>query len=96
VTGSDDMAKKTPLRKCIGCGESKEKKDLIRIIRTPEGYIELDVSGKKNGRGAYLCRSQDCLKKVIKSKGLDRSFKMSVSNEIYEQLSKELSELETR
>lgn len=89
------MAKKTPLRQCIGCGESKEKKELIRIIRTPEGRIEWDQTGKKNGRGAYLCRSQSCLNKVMKSKGLDRSFKMSVSKEIYEQLSKELSELET-
>lgn len=89
------MAKKTPLRQCIGCGESKEKKSLIRIIKTPEGTIELDETGKKNGRGAYLCRSQDCFDKVMKSKGLDRSFKMSVPKEIYEQLKKELSELET-
>jgi hypothetical protein len=88
------MAKKTPLRQCIGCGESKEKNSLIRIIRTPEGNIELDDTGKKNGRGAYLCKSQDCLKKVMKSKGLDRSFKMSVPKEIYDRLSKELMELE--
>lgn len=88
------MAKKMPLRQCIGCGESKEKRELIRIIRTPEGTIELDATGKKNGRGAYLCKSQDCLKKVMKTKGLNRSFKMAVPDEVYEQLSKELMQLE--
>lgn len=89
------MAKNTPLRRCIGCGESKDKKQLIRIIRTPEGSIELDITGKKNGRGAYICRSQDCLNRAMKTKGLDRSFKMSIPKEIYDVLSKELMELET-
>lgn len=89
------MAKKIPLRQCIGCGESKEKNNLIRIIKTPEGLIEFDKTGKKNGRGAYLCSSQDCLNKVMKTKGLDRAFKMTVPKEIYDKLSKELSELET-
>lgn len=89
------MAKSTPLRRCIGCGESKDKKQLIRIIRTPEGSIELDITGKKNGRGAYICKSQDCLNRAMKTKGLDRSFKMSVPKEIYDVLSKELMELET-
>lgn len=89
------MAKKIPLRQCIGCGESREKNNLIRIIKTPEGLIELDKTGKKNGRGAYLCASQDCLNKVMKTKGLDRAFKMTVPKEIYDKLSKELSELET-
>lgn len=90
------MAKKTPLRQCIGCGQSMEKKAMIRVIRNPEGAIELDVTGKKNGRGAYLCLSQECLTKAMKSKGLDRSFKMQVPKEIYEQLGKELSEIETQ
>ena len=89
------MAKKIPLRQCIGCGESREKNNLIRIIKTPEGLIELDKTGKKNGRGAYLCASQDCLNKVMKTKGLDRAFKMTVPKEMYDKLSKELSELET-
>ena len=89
------MTKKIPLRQCIGCGESREKNNLIRIIKTPEGLIELDKTGKKNGRGAYLCASQDCLNKVMKTKGLDRAFKMTVPKEIYDKLSKELSELET-
>ncbi len=90
------MAKKTPLRKCIGCGESKEKKNMIRVIRNMEGGIELDATGRKNGRGAYLCFSQECLKKAIKSKGLERSFQMQIPQELYQQLSKELSVLETK
>lgn len=90
------MAKKTPLRQCIGCGRPMEKRALIRIIRNPEGVIELDATGKKNGRGAYLCLSQECLAKAMKSRGLERSFKMQVPEEIYEQLSKELTEIETQ
>lgn len=90
------MAKKTPLRQCIGCGQPMEKKNMIRVIRNPEGGIELDATGKKNGRGAYLCPSQDCLAKAEKSKGLERSFKMSVPREIYQQLSEELSKLENK
>lgn len=93
--GSENVAKRTPFRQCIGCGQPKEKKAMIRVIRNPEGVIELDVTGKKNGRGAYLCPSQECLAKAMKSRGLDRSFKMQVPKEIYEQLSKELSEIET-
>lgn len=89
------MAKNPVLRRCIGCGESKDKQQLIRIIRTPEGTIELDATGRKNGRGAYICRSQDCLKQAMKTKGLDRSFKMAVPQEIYDRLSKELMELGT-
>ncbi|MBO5237189.1 MAG: YlxR family protein [Lachnospiraceae bacterium] len=90
------MAKKPTLRQCIGCGQPMEKKSLIRVIRNPEGIIELDATGKKNGRGAYLCPSQECLAKAMKSKGLERSFQMQVPKEIYQQLSKELSELETQ
>ena len=90
------MAKKIPLRQCIGCGQPMEKRALIRIIRNQEGVIELDATGKKNGRGAYLCLSQECLAKAMKSKGLERSFKMQVPKEIYEQLSKELTEIETQ
>lgn len=69
---------------------------MIRVIRTPEGTIELDVTGKKNGRGAYLCMSQECLEKAKKSKGLERSFKMPISGEVYEELGKELKTFETR
>lgn len=90
------MAKKPTLRQCIGCGQPKEKKSLIRVIRSPEGTIELDATGKKNGRGAYLCPKQECLTKAMKSKGLERSFRMQIPNEIYQQLSEELIELETK
>ena len=86
--------KKIPLRKCIGCGEMKEKKAMIRVIKTPEDEIMIDATGKKNGRGAYICPSLACLSKAIKSKGLERSFKMSIPKEVYEQLTKEMEEID--
>lgn len=86
--------KKIPLRKCIGCGEMKEKKAMIRVIKTPEDEIMIDATGKKNGRGAYICPSSACLSKAIKSKGLERSFKMSIPKEVYEQLTKEMEEID--
>ena len=85
--------KKIPLRQCIGCGEMKSKKEMIRVLRTAEGEILIDATGRKNGRGAYLCPSCACLKKAGKSKGLDRSFKMAVPREVYEALEKEMEEL---
>ena len=85
--------KKIPLRQCIGCGELKSKKEMIRVLRTAEGEILIDATGRKNGRGAYLCPSCECLKKAVKSKGLDRSFKMAVPREVYEALEKEMEEL---
>ena len=85
--------KKIPLRQCIGCGEMKSKKEMIRVLRTAEGEILIDATGRKNGRGAYLCPSCECLKKAVKSKGLDRSFKMAVPREGYEALEKEMEEL---
>lgn len=88
------MSKKISLRQCTGCGEMKSKKEMMRVLKTPEGPIVLDVTGKKNGRGAYLCKSTECLKKARKSKGLERSFKMSIPDEVYEDLEKEFSEIE--
>ena len=88
--------KKIPLRKCTGCGEMKNKKELIRVIKTPEEEIIMDVTGKKNGRGAYLCNSSQCLAKAMKTKALERSLKTAIPKEIYEELEKELKELETR
>ena len=85
--------KKIPLRQCIGCVEMKSKKEMIRVLRTAEGEILIDATGRKNGRGAYLCPSCECLKKAVKSKGLDRSFKMAVPWEVYEALEKEMEEL---
>ncbi|MBQ7766949.1 MAG: YlxR family protein [Lachnospiraceae bacterium] len=86
------MNKKVPLRQCVGCMEMKEKKTMMRVLKTPEGDLVLDTTGKKNGRGAYLCKSLDCLKKAQKNKGLERSFKMNLSNEIYAGLEKEFTE----
>lgn len=88
------MAKKTPLRQCVGCGEMKGKRDMIRVLKTAEDQICLDATGKKNGRGAYICRSRECLQKARKNKGLERSFKMSIPNEVYDTLEEELNHLE--
>ena len=88
------MSKKIPLRQCIGCGEMKGKKEMLRVLKTTEGPIVLDVTGKKNGRGAYLCKSVECLKKAKKNKGLERSFKMSIPNEVYEDLEQEFGKIE--
>ena len=88
------MAKKIPFRQCIGCGEMKPKKEMIRVLKTEEGII-LDTTGRKNGRGAYICPSAECLKKAKKTKGLDRSFKMAVPEELYDSLTKEIEIFES-
>lgn len=90
------MGKKIPLRQCVGCSEMKNKKEMIRVLRTEEEGIVLDTTGKKNGRGAYICKNAECLQKARKNKGLDRSFKMTVSDEIYDSLIKEIEALETK
>jgi len=82
--------KKIPVRRCVGCGEMKPKKELIRIVRSPDGEISADVTGKKFGRGAYICRSPECLKKAEKGKKLERAFECAVSPEIYASLSAEI------
>lgn len=82
--------KKSPLRKCTGCQEMKEKMALIRIVKTGENKYELDTTGKKAGRGAYICKSEKCLNKVAKNRGLERSFKSAIPKDIYEKLRKEL------
>ena len=82
--------RKVPLRKCTGCREMKSKKELIRIVRNDEGEFSLDFTGKKQGRGAYVCPNLDCLEKAHRSKGLERSFKCAVPKEVYEQLQREL------
>lgn len=83
--------KKVSLRRCIGCGEMKDKRELIRVIRTKESEISVDATGKKNGRGAYMCCSSECLKKAIKTRGLERSFKTSIPQDVYIELEKELN-----
>ena len=88
--------RKMPQRKCVGCQEMKNKKELIRVIRTAEGEFLLDATGKKNGRGAYLCPSRECFQKAVKSRGLERSFKQAIPKEVYDALEKEMEALETR
>lgn len=78
--------KKKPARTCIACGEQKEKKELLRIVRTPEGNIEADLTGKKNGRGAYICKNEECLNKAIKTKKLERVFEKEINPELYESI----------
>ena len=86
--------KKIPLRQCVSCMEMKPKKELIRVVRTPEDEFILDDTGKKNGRGAYICSSRECLKKAEKNHGLERSFHMTISREVYDALSTELEKIE--
>ena len=88
--------KKIPLRQCTGCGEMKEKKSMIRVLKTETGEITIDATGKKNGRGAYICMDAACLEKAIRTKGLERSLKCQIPAEVYEQLREEMAKLETR
>ena len=85
--------KKIPLRKCVACNEMKEKKEMIREIKTPENEIVLDATGRKNGRGAYICADPECLRLARKSKGLERSLKTAIPQDVYESLEKEMSTL---
>jgi hypothetical protein len=84
------------MRQCIGCGEIKSKREMLRVLRTTEGEIVLDATGRKNGRGAYLCSSRECLQKAIRSKGLERALKTAVPSEVYESLEKEMEEIAER
>ena len=84
------------MRKCVGCQEMKSKKEKLRVIRTQEGEFLLDATGKKNGRGAYLCPSSDCLAKAIRQKGLERSFKQAIPQDVYEMLEREMREIESK
>lgn len=85
------MPKKVPLRQCVGCREMKEKPLLIRAVRAPEGEVSLDFKGKKPGRGAYLCKNVDCLKRARKSRALERAFSQALPPEVYEQLEAEMA-----
>lgn len=88
------VKKKIPMRKCVGCGEMKPKKELMRILKTETGEFVVDAAGKKNGRGAYLCRSLSCFQSAVKSRGLERSFKQEIPQEVYDRLEKEMGEIE--
>lgn len=84
------MQKKIPMRQCLGCREAKPKKELIRVVRSPEGEISLDFKGKASGRGAYICHDPQCLKKAIKSKALERAFSTQIPPEIYDKLNEQM------
>ncbi|MBQ9965556.1 MAG: YlxR family protein [Clostridia bacterium] len=87
-------SKKTPMRMCTGCREMQPKKELIRIVKTAEGEIKVDATGKLNGRGAYICKNVECLKKAQKTNALSRAFETSVSPEVYSQLETEIGSIE--
>lgn len=84
------VTKKIPVRRCVGCNEGKPKKELVRVVKTAEGEISVDVTGKKAGRGAYLCPDKKCLAKAQKAKRLERAFECAISEEIYERLAQEV------
>ena len=84
--------KKIPLRMCTGCMEMKPKKELIRIVKSPEGEVSVDLTGKKSGRGAYICKDIECLEKAFKTKRLSRNLDTAIDNEIYNRLRKEINE----
>lgn len=84
------VTKKIPVRRCIGCGEGKPKKELVRVVKTAEGEILVDATGKKSGRGAYICPSKTCLAKARKAKKLERAFECAISEEIYDRLAEEV------
>ncbi len=90
------QTRKTPMRQCIGCQEMKAKKEMIRILKTAEEEICIDTTGKKNGRGAYICPSMECFQKAVKNRGIERSLKMSIPKAVYENLEKEIESIEAK
>ena len=84
--------KKIPLRMCTGCGEMKPKKELVRVVRSKEGEISLDLTGRKAGRGAYVCRNLECLKKARKTRRIERSLDCQIPDEVYDAMEKEMAE----
>ena len=82
--------KKIPMRKCTGCNEMKPKRELVRVVKSPEGDISLDLTGKKAGRGAYICRSMDCLRAARKAHRLERAFACAIPDEVYDAMEEEL------
>ena len=86
--------KKIPLRRCAGCNEQKSKKEFVRVVRTPEGEIMLDFKGKMNGRGAYICKNKDCLKKARQKGRIEQSLECSISSEIYTMLEERIENAE--
>ena len=91
MKNENQKERKLPIRRCSGCGERFAKNTLIRVLRTPEGEITLDLTGKKSGRGAYLCKSLDCLKKARKSKRIEASLECRISEEVYDRMEEEIT-----
>ena len=89
---SGAKVKKIPMRQCLGCAEHKPKAELLRVVLSPDGEVSLDFTGKKSGRGAYICRDVKCLKKAQKSRRIDKSFDREIPDEVYEKLAKELED----
>ena len=85
------VPKKIPVRQCVGCRKHRPKRELVRVVRSPEGTVSLDFSGKANGRGAYLCRSPECLKKAVKARALEHACESQIPDEVIRRLEKELS-----
>ena len=86
------MPKKIPMRQCLGCREMKPKRELLRVVRSPEGEVSLDTRGKKPGRGAYVCPNADCLKKAVKTRALSRALETEIPDEVMQRLAAELEE----
>ena len=86
------MQKKIPQRQCMGCRDRKEKREMVRVVRSPEGQVSLDFRGKAPGRGAYICPKMDCLKRAIKSKSIERSLEVAIPEDIYARLEQEMEE----
>lgn len=86
--------RRVPLRKCLGCGEMKDKRSLVRVVKNKEGEISLDLYGKKPGRGAYLCKDAECLRKAQKARRLEKAFSSGIAPEIFEQMEKEIENAE--
>lgn len=89
-----EKVKKIPMRQCLGCNEHRPKAELMRVVRTAQGEIVIDFTGKKSGRGAYICKSLSCLKKARKSRRIDKSLNCEISSEIYDKMEAEMSDYE--
>ncbi len=88
----EQKVRKTPVRQCLGCNEHKPKKEMLRVLRTPDGEITLDFTGKKSGRGAYICSKASCLKRARKSRRIDRALECDIPEEVYDAMEKALAE----
>ena len=88
------MQRKIPMRQCVGCREMRPKKELVRVVKSPEGEISLDLTGKKNGRGAYVCPNAECLKKARKKRAFERAFSVKIEDAVYDNMEEEISNAE--